>query len=111
VRPDLKQLDVVADLGLMDLIASGTDRHAALLEIRLRACRELGLTSAAVPPTFPLETTEALRAGCIELHVDRERFAARRRRKTAAELAGIRRATKPRPATARGTGRSRRASP
>jgi Xaa-Pro aminopeptidase len=93
-RPDLRRLDVFADLGLRELIASGRPRHEALLEIRIRACRELGVERAAVPPAFPLETAEALRAAGIELSVDRELFEARLRRKSDAELAGIRRATR-----------------
>ena len=91
-RPELRRLDLF-DLGLADVIAGGMRRDDALLEIRLRACRELGITHAAVPPSFPLATAEYLRAGGIELEVDRELFAARRRSKSAAELAGIRRAT------------------
>ena len=93
-RPDLRQLDTFADLGLRDLIDSGLTRDEALLEVRLLACREMGVTRAAVPPTFPLATAEHLRAGGVEVIVDRERFAARRRNKTAAELRGIWRATK-----------------
>ncbi len=93
-RPDLKQLDVFGDLGLRELLAAGKARHEALLEIRVRACRELGVERAAVPPEFPLETAEALRAAGIELHVDRALFEGRRRRKSEAELAGIRRATR-----------------
>ena len=93
-RPDLRQLDVFGDLGLRELLAGGAQRHEALLEIRVRACRELGVERAAVPPEFPLETAEALRAAGIELYVDRDLFEARRRRKSEAELAGIRRATR-----------------
>src|SRR4051794_17611106 len=92
-RPSLKQLDMIADLGLMDLIKGGLGRHEALLEVRLRACRAMGVSAAVVPPTFPLETAEYLRAGEISLSVDRAVFADRRRCKTGAELAGIRRAT------------------
>jgi Xaa-Pro aminopeptidase len=91
-RPELQQLDVFADLGLRDLIDAGAQSHEALLEIRLRACRAMGVTRAAVPPGFPVATADVLRAGGVELHVDRERFAARRRRKSPVELAGIRRA-------------------
>ncbi len=69
------------------------NRDDALLEIRVRACQAMGVTRAAVPPAFPLATAERLRAAGIELSVDRELFATRRRNKTAAELAGIRRAT------------------
>jgi Xaa-Pro aminopeptidase len=93
-RGDLKHLDLFADLGLRDLIDAGESRESALLEVRLRACREMGIARAAVPPTFPLATAEHLRAGGIELYVDRELFAERRRNKTAAELRGIWRATK-----------------
>jgi Xaa-Pro aminopeptidase len=92
-RPDLRQLDTF-ELGLRDLIDSGLTRDEALLEVRLLACREMGVTRAAVPPTFPLATAEHLRAGGVQVIVDRERFAARRRNKTAAELRGIWRATK-----------------
>ena len=45
-----------------------------MLEVRLRACREIGVDEAAVPPTFPLATAEYLRQHGITLHVDRERF-------------------------------------
>ncbi|HEY6889157.1 MAG TPA: M24 family metallopeptidase [Solirubrobacter sp.] len=91
-RPDLRQFDLFSDLGLSDLLHNG--REAALLEVRLRACRAMGIAKAAVPPTFPLATAEHLRAGGIELHVDRELFSTRRRSKTPAELRGIWRATK-----------------
>jgi Xaa-Pro aminopeptidase len=93
-RPELQQLDMFADLGLRDLIDGGASREDALLEVRLRACREMGITRAAVPPSFPLATAEHLRAGGIELSVDHRLFAQRRRNKTAAELRGIWRATK-----------------
>ena len=92
-RPELRQLDMIADLGLMDLIRDGTPRRQALLEMRLRACREMGVTRALVPDAFPLASAEYLRAGGIELEVDGAHFDERRRVKTAAELAGIRRAT------------------
>ena len=91
-RPDLQQLDVFG-LGLRELLAGGAHFDDALLEIRVRACREMGVTEAVVPPAFPLATAEALRAAGVELRVDRGLFAARRRCKTDAELAGIRRAT------------------
>lgn len=79
-------------LGLDELLNGGVDFLAAELEIDLRACRELGVEHAAVPPDFPLAWAEALRAGGIELTVDADRFHLRRRVKTGAELEGIRRA-------------------
>src|SRR3954452_5069185 len=92
-RPELQQLDVF-ELGLRDLIDSGRSRHQALLEVRLRACREMGVRRAAVPPTFPLATAEHLRAGGLERQADATLFAYRRRNKTPAELRGVWRATK-----------------
>jgi Xaa-Pro aminopeptidase len=78
--------------GLDDLLADGAQRDEAELEVYVRACNELGVTEAAVPPTFPLELADHLRANGIEVHADRELFEERRRRKNAQELAGLRRA-------------------
>jgi Xaa-Pro aminopeptidase len=60
----------------------------------LNVCRELDISSAAVPPDFPLEVADELRASGIELSADREEFDGRRRVKTEAQLNGIRRAQK-----------------
>ncbi len=78
--------------GVDELLASGLPEHEAELEISLRAVRELGLTRAAVPASFPLELADHLRANGVELRVDRELFEDRRRRKNEIELAGLRRA-------------------
>jgi Xaa-Pro aminopeptidase len=87
-------LDVraVEQLGYDDLIASGIGRDEAFVELTLRACRELGITQAKVPTDFPLEVADHLRANGIELEPSRDFFEDRRRSKTEAELAGIRRA-------------------
>jgi Xaa-Pro aminopeptidase len=58
----------------------------------VRAVQALGISSAAVPETFPLRLADLLRAAGVELTPDRELFDARRRSKATAELAGIRRA-------------------
>ena len=50
------------------------------------------MDAAAIPPGFPTELADRLRAGGIRLHVDRRLFAERRRTKTAAQVEGIRRA-------------------
>jgi len=89
-------IDVIdrAELGDDELIAAGmtaTERH---VEIALRACRQLGLERAIVPPAFPLGVADHLRAGGVALEVDSEAFVLRRRAKTEAQLAGIRRAQK-----------------
>jgi Xaa-Pro aminopeptidase len=78
--------------GLDELLNGGMEFLAAELEVDLRVCRELGVEHAFVPPEFPLAWAEALRAGGIELTVDADRFQLRRRVKTEAQLAGIRRA-------------------
>jgi|SRR5919108_826870 Xaa-Pro aminopeptidase len=83
-----------AQLGADELIAAGLSRHELALEISLRACRELGLERATVPPSFPLAVADHLREGGVALDVDAEAFVVRRRAKTDAQLAGIRRAQK-----------------
>jgi len=79
-------------LGGDELLASGISRHEFALEIASRACRELGLERAAVPPDFPLAVADHLRAGGVMIDVEPETFVLRRRAKTDAQLAGIRRA-------------------
>ena len=56
------------------------------------ATTALGITEAAVPPEFPLALADRLREVGIALTPDDGLFVARRRRKTPAEMAGIRRA-------------------
>lgn len=80
------------EFGLDELIASGLNGEQATLEIALRACRRLGVTQAVVPPAFPVELADHLRAGGIELTVDAAMFARRRRAKSATQLEGIKRA-------------------
>jgi Xaa-Pro aminopeptidase len=79
-------------LGLDELVASGLDGDAAMLEIAARACVELGVREAVVPAAFPLELADRLRADGVGLRVDRALFTARRRSKTPLQLDGIRRA-------------------
>ena len=93
-RPELEQVDVMSELGLMGLITGGMSRREALLEVRARACEAWGITEAVVPATFPLATARFLEARGVTLHVDEDLFVARRRVKTATQLEGIRRATR-----------------
>jgi Xaa-Pro aminopeptidase len=79
-------------LGIDQLLLGGTKPAAAMLQVYTRACQELGLASASVPATFPLELADRLRENGIEVRVDREQFDARRRRKNTTEIAGLRRA-------------------
>ncbi len=80
--------------GWDDLVGKGIPREEVDLELAARAVKEWGVSSASVPSTFPLELADRLRANGTELNVDRDLFLQRRRVKTEAELAGIRRAQK-----------------
>lgn len=87
-------IDVIdpSELGADELLETGVSRHELSIEIALRACREIGLERALVPPDFPLAVADHLRGGGIALEVEPETFVLRRRAKTPAQLAGIRRA-------------------
>ena len=80
------------EVGWDELIASGMHREDLYKPLVLNAIRALGIESATVPRTFPLELADYLRAEGIELTPDRESFTRRRRVKSQAELDGIRRA-------------------
>jgi Xaa-Pro aminopeptidase len=78
--------------GWDDLVAQGMAMEEVELETYVRACKELGVEDAVVPPTFPLEAADRLRANGIAVRADREFFVQRRRAKTPAEIEGIKRA-------------------
>jgi Xaa-Pro aminopeptidase len=80
------------EFGIDELRRSGRSMPEIRAEVQSRAVNALGLKSAAVPETFPLWLADRLRAQGVELTVDKELFDGRRRVKTDAELAGIRRA-------------------
>src|SRR3954463_3175932 len=61
-------------------------------EITVRAVVALGIEQATVPGTFPLLLADKLRAKGVDLVPKQEFFVERRRVKSEAELAGIRRA-------------------
>jgi len=75
-----------------DLLRNGTPPDLATLETYTRAIREIGVTDAAVPPRFPLEVADHLRANGIPIRIDRDLFEGRRRSKNATEIEGLRRA-------------------
>src|SRR4051794_15659350 len=79
-------------LGRDELLAQGLAPDEIEVETALRACRLLGVQSAIVPFGFPVAVADHLRAGGIELTVDPQAFADRRRVKTPPQLEGIRRA-------------------
>jgi Xaa-Pro aminopeptidase len=86
------QLHPFEEFGSDELIASGRSSQEIQREIPVRAVKALGVTSAVVPETFPLWLADLLRKEGVALAVDAQFFDERRRVKTAAELAGIRRA-------------------
>jgi Xaa-Pro aminopeptidase len=88
----LFELHPTEEYGSDDLIASGLSYPAVRQEVVIRAVKALGVTSALVPETFPLWLGDRLRAEGVELTVDNDFFDERRRVKTEAELAGMRRA-------------------
>jgi Xaa-Pro aminopeptidase len=82
----------VEEFGYDDLVREGRSRVEIAREVHLRACRRFGISAAVVPPTFPLESADHLRANGVDVQVDRDFFDARRRSKNQRELAGIARA-------------------
>ena len=80
------------EFGADELRRSGLDPHSYATELAVRIARGLHVASAIVPRGFPLGIADALRADGVELRVDQKLFDDRRRRKSAHELAGIRRA-------------------
>ena len=80
------------EYGVDELIAGGLSYPEIRAELVLRAVKSIGVTNAVVPETFPLWLADRLRGEGVELTADGDFFDARRRVKTAAELAGMRRA-------------------
>jgi Xaa-Pro aminopeptidase len=89
--PDV-ELVVTDAVGRDELIAAGLPPHEIALEVCSRLCAKLDLRTAAVPPELPVALADRLRADGIELRPDAVLFDGRRRAKSGAELAGVRRA-------------------
>jgi Xaa-Pro aminopeptidase len=89
--PELEHL-LLEELGRDELIAEGRSWIEIEQEACVRAAQRVGIREAIVPPRFPVAIADRLRAAGIELHPDDGPFTERRRRKSAAEMAGIRRA-------------------
>jgi Xaa-Pro aminopeptidase len=85
-------LHPLEEFGLDELRRSGMSRGEVFDELVVRAVCRLGVERAIVPASFPLLTADRLRAAGVELTPDRMPFDRRRRVKTGAELAGVRRA-------------------
>lgn len=89
--PDLECLLVDA-LGRDELIAEGHSRYEVDRELCVRAVAALGISKAAVPPEFPVGLADRLRRAGVALVPAERLFVERRRRKSGAEMEGIRRA-------------------
>ena len=88
----LFDVHVHEEFGYDELIASGIDRREVDARLALRAVASLELKHARVPDTFPVWLADRLRADGVELDVDQGVFDDRRRAKTEAQIAGLRRA-------------------
>jgi Xaa-Pro aminopeptidase len=86
------ELHPYEEFGADELRRSGLNWLEIDDEITLRAVGALGIEQATVPGTFPLLLADKLRAKGVELVPDQDFFVERRRVKSDAELAGIRRA-------------------
>ena len=89
--PDIQPLSP-EELGLDALVAEGMPLDEIEIELSARAVAELGIDRASVPRDLPVALADRLRADGVELEVDQHLFDRRRRVKSDAELAGIRRA-------------------
>jgi Xaa-Pro aminopeptidase len=89
--PDV-ELVLTDAVGRDELIAKGLPPHELGLELCARMCAKLDLRTAAVPSELPVALADRLRADGIELRPDAVLFESRRRAKSGAELAGVRRA-------------------
>jgi Xaa-Pro aminopeptidase len=92
---ELGGLEIVTtqQLGEDALANSGREWWDFAYELAVRAVGHFAIESATVPPEFPLELADRLRAQGVEVASDGAEFV-RRRAKTAAEIEGVRRAQK-----------------
>jgi Xaa-Pro aminopeptidase len=88
----LFEVHLADDFGLDELMSSGLKQKEIRAELAVREVKSLGLERASVPENFPVWLADRLRAEGIELDVDQDLFDDRRRSKTDAQLAGMRRA-------------------
>lgn len=91
VLPDAEVV-TTAQLGFFELIDEGMSAEEAELESTVRALRRWEIGAAVVPPDLPVALADRLREAGMALDVDGRTIHARRRVKSPAELAGIRRA-------------------
>jgi Xaa-Pro aminopeptidase len=88
----LFEVHVAEDFGFDELIEQGLGWRELEAQLALRSVASLGTKRFAVPENFPVWLADRLRAEGVELEVDQDLFDERRRVKTEAQLAGMRRA-------------------
>jgi Xaa-Pro aminopeptidase len=89
--PDAELL-AIDELGFYELVRDGMPRDEAELETAIRAVERWGVREAVVPADLPVAVADRLRDAGVRIEVDRRTVEQRRRVKSAAEQAGIRRA-------------------
>ena len=88
----LHDVHLLEEFGIDELIEAGVEPRELTAQLALRAANSLGVKRATVPENFPVWLADRLRADGFELDVDQDLFDDRRRAKTEAQLAGMRRA-------------------
>jgi Xaa-Pro aminopeptidase len=91
VLPDA-EIVTAEELGFHDLVKHGMSSDDAEYETAVRALKRWEVDRAVVPPDLPVAVADRLRAEGIAIEIDARTINHRRRVKTPAELAGIRRA-------------------
>lgn len=77
------------DFGRGEVLARGSSPRRALVQTVVRLCDDLEITEAVVPPDFPLDAAEYLRASGVTLEIKPDVFEMRRRKKTHGEVTGL----------------------
>ena len=88
----LFDVHVREEFGYDELMDSGLGGREILARLAVSAVESIGVKQASVPENFPVWLADRLRADGVELDVDQDLFDDRRRAKTEAQVAGIRRA-------------------
>jgi Xaa-Pro aminopeptidase len=83
-------LHAIADLGFYELLKTNLSYHELELELTSRAAAAMGVREAVVDPEMPVVVADRLRADGLVLRPEHDAIAARRRVKSAAEMAGVR---------------------
>jgi Xaa-Pro aminopeptidase len=91
VAPDVEIIDPY-ELGLDELVQRGMRWDELEPELCARAAERLDAGRLVVPANLPVSVADRLRADGVEVVPDEREFIRRRRAKTQAEIAGVRRA-------------------